>query len=195
MDFSLTVEQQAFRQTVRDFAEKVIGPRAEEMDETGEFPVDIVLQMGELGLFGLPFPEEYGGSGADFTTLCIAIEELARVDSSMAITLEAGVGLGAAPIAAYGTEEQRLRWLPDLCAGRTLAGFGLTEPDAGSDAGGTRTTARLDEGAGEWVIDGEKAFITNSGTPLTAFVTVTARTAPTVEGRPPEISAIGVPAG
>src|SRR5436309_9303915 len=159
MDFSLTVEQQAFRQTVRDFAEKVIGPRAEEMDETGEFPVDIVLQMGELGLFGLPFPEEYGGSGADFTTLCIAIEELARVDSSMAITLEAGVGLGAAPIAAYGTEEQRLRWLPDLCAGRALAGFGLTEPDAGSDAGASRTRAHRDDD--EWVIDGTKAFITN----------------------------------
>src|SRR5438067_6316681 len=144
MDFRLTSEQEAFRQTVRDFAEKVIGPRAEEMDESGEFPVDIVLQMGELGLFGLPFPEVYGGSGADFTTLCVAIEELARVDSSVAITLEAGVGLGAGPIAAYGTEAQRQEWLPDLCAGRALAAFGLTEPDAGSDAGASRTRAQKD---------------------------------------------------
>ena len=132
--------------------------------------------MGELGLFGIPFPEEYGGGGADLTTLCIAIEELGRVDQSMAITLEAGVGLGANPIYRFGTEEQRQQWLPDLCAGRALGGFGLTEPEAGSDAGGTRTKAVLDEAAGEWVIDGEKAFITNSGTAITSLVTVTART-------------------
>ena len=145
--------------------------------------------MGDLGLFGIPFPEEYGGGGGDLTTLCIAIEELARVDHSMAITLEAGVGLGANPIYQFGTEEQKQTWLPDLCAGRALGGFGLTEPEAGSDAGGTRTTAVLDEAAGEWVINGEKAFITNSGTDITSLVTVTARTGPG------EISTIIVPAG
>jgi butyryl-CoA dehydrogenase len=138
-------------------------------------------------LFGLPFPEEYGGGGADLTTLCIAIEEIARVDHSLAITLEAGVGLGANPIFSFGTEAQKHEWLPDLCAGRSLGAFGLTEPEAGSDAGGTRTKAALDDG--EWVIDGEKAFITNSGTPITTIVTITARTGPG------EISAIVVPAG
>jgi butyryl-CoA dehydrogenase len=145
--------------------------------------------MGDLGLFGLPFPVEYGGGGADLTTLCVAIEEIARVDHSMAITLEAGVGLGANPIYTFGTEEQRQRWLPDLCAGKALGGFGLTEPDAGSDAGGTRTRADLDTATNEWVINGEKAFITNSGTPITSIITVTARTGPG------EISAIVVPAG
>jgi butyryl-CoA dehydrogenase len=151
--------------------------------------------MGELGLFGLPFPEEYGGSGSDFTTLCVAIEELARVDQSMSITLEAGVGLGANPIFQFGTEEQRQRWLPDLCAGRALGGFGLTEPEAGSDAGGTRTRAVLDESTNEWVINGEKAFITNSGTELTSIVTITARTDPPGATGKPEISTIVVPAG
>jgi alkylation response protein AidB-like acyl-CoA dehydrogenase len=145
--------------------------------------------MGELGFFGLPFPEEYGGGGADLTTLCVAIEELARVDHSMAITLEAGVGLGANPIHRFGSEEQKQRWLPDLCAGRALGAFGLTEPEAGSDAGGTRTTATTDQSTGEWVISGEKAFITNSGTPITSLVTVTARTGPG------EITAILVPSG
>jgi len=145
--------------------------------------------MGELGLFGLVFPEAYGGSDAPFSTLCIAIEEIGRVDQSLGITLSAGVGLGANPIFQFGTEEQRQRWLPDLVAGRALGGFGLTEPGAGSDAGGTRTTAALDDASHEWVIDGEKAFITNSGTELTSLVTVTARTAPG------EISAIVVPAG
>src|SRR6476646_3235637 len=178
MDFDLSDEQQAFRKVVRDFAEAEIAPHAEAWDRDHTFPVDVVLKMGELGLFGLPFPEEYGGSGADLTTLCIAIEELARVDHSIAITLEAGVGLGANPIYSFGTEAQKQQWLPDLCAGRTLGGFGLTEPEAGSDAGGTRTKAVLDEAAGEWVIDGEKAFITTSGTAITAFVTVTARTGP-----------------
>ncbi len=189
MSFEFSDEQEQFRKVVRDFAETAIAPHAEEWDRDHTFPVDTVLAMGELGLFGLPFPEEYGGSGADFATLCIAIEELGRVDQSMAITLEAGVGLGANPIMEFGTEEQRQRWLPDLVAGKTLGGFGLTEPDAGSDAGGTRTTAVLDEGTNEWVINGEKAFITNSGTPITSIVTVTARTGPG------EISAIVVPAG
>jgi alkylation response protein AidB-like acyl-CoA dehydrogenase len=145
--------------------------------------------MGDLGLFGIPFPEEYGGGGGDLTMLCIAIEELARVDHSMAITLEAGVGLGANPIHRFGTEEQKQTWLPDLCAGRALGGFGLTEPEAGSDAGGTRTTAVLSDDGSEWLLNGEKAFITNSGTEITSLVTVTART-----GRG-EISAIVVPAG
>jgi short-chain 2-methylacyl-CoA dehydrogenase len=188
VEFEYREEDEAFRKVVRDFAEREIAPYAEEWDRDHVFPVDAVLAMGELGLFGLPFPEEYGGSASTFTTLCIAIEELARVDSSMAITLEAGVGLGAAPIANFGTEAQRERWLPDLCAGRTLAGFGLTEPDAGSDAAATRTRAVPD--GEEWVIDGAKAFITNSGTPITSLVTVTARTGPG-----DEITAIIVPAG
>ena len=189
MDFELSDEQEQFRKVVRDFATAEIAPHCEAWDRDHTFPTDVVLAMGELGLFGLPFPEEYGGSAAEFSTLCLAIEELARVDQSMAITLEAGVGLGANPIFQFGTEEQRQTWLPDLVAGRTLGGFGLTEPDAGSDAGGTRTTATLDEASGEWVINGEKAFITNSGTDITSIVTVTARTGPG------EISTIVVPAG
>jgi len=187
--FELTEEQEALRTLVREFAQAEIAPHAEAWDREHTFPVDVVQQMGELGLFGLPFPEEYGGGGADLTTLCVAIEELARVDHSMAITLEAGVGLGANPIFSFGTEAQKQRWLPDLCAGRTLGAFGLTEPEAGSDAGGTRTKATLDEASGEWVIDGEKAFITNSGTPITSIITITVRTGPG------EISAIVVPAG
>ena len=158
-------------------------------DRDHAFPLDTVLAMGELGLFGIPFPAEHGGGDGDLTTLCVAIEELARWDQSMAITLEAGVGLGAMPIYRFGTETQKQTWLPDLCAGRALGAFGLTEPDAGSDAGGTRTRATLDEAAQEWVIDGEKAFITNSGTPITALITVTARTGPG------EISTIVVLAG
>jgi butyryl-CoA dehydrogenase len=187
--FELSEEQEALRSLVRDFAQAEIAPHAEAWDRDHVFPVDVVLRMGELGLFGLPFPEEYGGGGADLTTLCIAIEELARVDHSMAITLEAGVGLGANPIYSFGSEEQKQRWLPDLCAGRALGAFGLTEPEAGSDAGGTRTKAVLDAATDEWVIDGEKAFITNSGTPITSIITVTARTGAG------EISAIVVPAG
>jgi butyryl-CoA dehydrogenase len=187
-----TDEQEALRKVVRDFAEGEIAPHAERWDAEHTFPTDVVLAMGELGLFGIPFPEEYGGGGADLTTLCIAIEELGRVDQSLAITLEAGVGLGASPIYRFGTEAQRQEWLPDLLAGRTIAGFGLTEPDAGSDAGRTRTTARLD--GGDWVIDGEKAFITNSGTPITSLVTVTARTGGSGAGTA-EISTILVPAG
>ncbi|HRA34529.1 MAG TPA: acyl-CoA dehydrogenase family protein [Acidimicrobiales bacterium] len=195
MDFDLPSETEQFRAVVRDFADREIAPNAEEWDRDHRFPIEVVEQMGELGLFGLPFPEQYGGSGSDFLTLCVAIEEIARVDQSLAITLEAGVGLGANPISQFGTEEQRQRWLPDLCAGRALGGFGLTEPDAGSDAGGTRTRAVLDEAAGEWVINGEKAFITNSGTEMTSIVTITARTDDPDAGGRPEISAIVVPAG
>ena len=205
MDFDLTDEQESFRKVVRDFAQHELAPHVEQWDREHTFPVDTVLAMGELGLFGLPFPAEYGGSDSDFTTLCLAIEELGRVDQSLGVTLEAGVGLGANPIYTFGTEEQKQAWLPDLCAGRALGGFGLTEPEAGSDAGGTRTRARLDEATGEWVIDGEKAFITNSGTTITSLVTITARTdtARTDTARTdktagtgkPEISTIIVPAG
>ncbi|HEX2576792.1 MAG TPA: acyl-CoA dehydrogenase family protein [Aquihabitans sp.] len=195
MDFDFSDETEQFRKVVRDFAETAVAPHAEAWDRDHTFPTDVVLAMGELGLFGLPFPEEYGGSGSDFTTLCVAIEELARVDQSIAITLEAGVGLGTNPIFQFGTEEQRQTWLPDLCAGRALGGFGLTEPEAGSDAGGTRTRATYDESTDEWVLNGEKAFITNSGTDITSIVTVTARTdAPGASGKP-EISTIVVPAG
>jgi butyryl-CoA dehydrogenase len=187
MDFALSDEHEAFRAVVRDFAETEIAPHAGEWDRDHRFPVETVLAMGELGLFGLVFPEDVGGAGADFTTLCIAIEEIGRVDQSLGITLSAGVGLGAGPIHRFGTTAQRERWLTDLVAGRSLGAFGLTEPDAGSDAGATRTKARLD--GDEWVVDGEKAYITNSGTPITSIVTVTARTAPD------EISAIVVPSG
>jgi len=187
VDFEFTEEHRAFRKVVRDFAEAEIAPHAEKWDRTHEFPTKAVQKMGDLGLFGLPFSEEYGGSGADFTTLCIAIEELGRVDQSVALTLEAGVGLGINPIHEFGNAEQKATWLPDLIAGRTLAGFGLTEPDAGSDAGATRTRAELD--GDEWVINGAKAFITNSGTDITSIVTITALTGPD------EISAIIVPSG
>jgi short/branched chain acyl-CoA dehydrogenase len=190
MDFDLTTEQLEFRRAVREFADEVIAPRAEEMDRAEEFPIDIVKQMGELGLFGLPFPEEYGGQGSDFLTFCLAVEEIARVDSSMAITLEAAVGLGANPIYADGTEEQKQRWLVPMARGEILGAFGLTEPGGGSDAGSTKTTARLENG--EWVINGSKAFITNSGTAITKLVTVTAVTGE-VEGGHKEISAIIVP--
>ena len=192
MDFDFTDEQQEFRKAVREFATEVIAPRAEEMDRQGELPLDIVKQMGEMGLFGLPFPEEYGGQGADFTTLCIAIEELARVDSSMAITLEAGVGLGANPIYMEGTEEQKQRWLVPMCRGEILGALGLTEAGGGTDAASTATTARLEDG--EWVINGAKAFITNSGTEISGLVTITAVTGEGEDGRK-EISAIIVPTG
>jgi short/branched chain acyl-CoA dehydrogenase len=192
VDFDLTEEQRDFRAAVREFAEDVIRPRAEEMDRLEEFPLDIVKQMGEMGLFGLPFPEKYGGQGSDFLTFCVAVEELARVDSSMAITLEAGVGLGANPIYAEGTEEQKQRWLVPMCRGEILGAFGLTEPGGGSDAGATRTAARLQDG--QWVINGSKAFITNSGTDITGLVTITAVTGEQERGRK-EISAIIVPTG
>lgn len=180
-------EHVAFRKVMRDFADSEIAPHAREWDRARVFPLGAVAKMGDLGLFGLPFDERYGGSNSDFTTLCIAIEELARVDQSIAITLEAAVGLGINPIAEYGTDEQRSRWLPDLIAGRALAGFGLTEPDAGSDAAATRTRASLSDGT--WVVNGSKAFITNSGTAITSLVTITARTGPD------EVSAIIIPAG
>ena len=176
---------------VREFAEQVVAPQAYEADRTHTLNIDVVRQMGDLGLFGLPFPEEHGGQGGDYLALGIAIEALARVDQSIAITLEAGVSLGAMPIHRFGTEEQKAEYLPSLLAGEALAGFGLTEPEAGSDAGATRTTARLD--GGEWVIDGTKQFITNSGTAITRFVTVTAVTGES-EGRK-EISTIIVPNG
>jgi alkylation response protein AidB-like acyl-CoA dehydrogenase len=192
MDFDLSPEQQEFRAAVREFAQDVIAPRAEEMDRLEEFPVDIVKQMGELGLFGLPFPEEYGGQGSDFLTFAIAVEEIARIDSSMAITLEAAVGLGANPLFHFGTEEQKQRWLVPMCRGEILGAFGLTEPGGGSDAAATKTTARLEDG--QWVINGSKAFITNSGTEITGLVTVTAVTGQGAKGRK-EISTIIVPAG
>jgi len=192
MTFELTAEHEAFRKVVRDFAEAEIAPHAHRWDREHHFPVDVVRQMGDLGLFGIVAPEEYGGAGGDFTSLCVAIEELGRVDQSMGITLSAGVGLGINPILSFGSAEQKERFLPDLVAGRALAGFGLTEPEAGSDAGATRTRARLE--GGEWVIDGSKAFITNSGTEITTVVTVTARTGQTADGRP-EISAVLVPSG
>jgi short-chain 2-methylacyl-CoA dehydrogenase len=191
MDFDLSLEQQEFRTAVREFAEEVVAPRAEEMDRVEELPLDIVKQMGEMGLFGLPFPEEYGGQGSDFLTLVIAIEELARIDSSIAITLEAGVGLGANPIHAFGTEEQKQRWLVPMCRGEILGAFGLTEPGGGSDAGATKTSARLENG--RWVINGSKAFITNSGTAISKVCSITAVTGEQQNGRK-EISAIIVPA-
>jgi alkylation response protein AidB-like acyl-CoA dehydrogenase len=187
MSFELSEDHETFRKVVRDFAESEIAPHVAKWDREHHFPGDLVHKMGELGLFGLHAPEEFGGAGADFTTLCVAIEELGRVDQSVGITLEAAVGLGINPILTYGTDEQKQRWLPDLVAGRTLAAFGLTEPEAGSDAGATKTRAVLD--GGEWVINGSKAFITNSGTAITSVVTVTARTGAE------EISAIMVPSG
>lgn len=196
MTFELAPEHEQFRRTVRDFAEKEIAPHAAQWDRDHHFPVDVVHKMGDLGLFGLTAPEEYGGAGltgaeGGFTSLCIAIEELGRVDQSMAITLEAAVGLGINPILTFGTEEQKQTWLPDLVAGRTLAGFGLTEPGAGSDAGATKTRATLADG--DWVVNGSKQFITNSGSSITSVVSITAKTGE-VDGRA-EISAILVPAG
>ncbi|MDY0982757.1 acyl-CoA dehydrogenase family protein [Microbacterium sp. CFBP9023] len=190
----LTDEERELAAMVREFAETVVAPQSYEADRTHTLSMDVVAQMGDLGLFGLPFPEEYGGQGGDYMALGIAIEALGRVDQSIAITLEAGVSLGAMPVFRFGTEEQKQEYLPDLLAGRALAGFGLTEPEAGSDAGATRTTARLD--GDEWVIDGSKQFITNSGTPITRFVTVTAVTAVTGnEGGRKQISTIIVPNG
>lgn len=187
MDFAFNDEHEALRAMVREFAESRIAPNAEAWDRDHYFPTDVVREMGELGLFGITADERWGGAGADFTNLCIAIEELARVDQSMAITLEAGVSLGINPIHEFGSEELKEQWLPDLVAGRALAGFGLTEPGAGSDAAATATRAVLD--GDEWVINGSKAFITNSGTDITSLVTITARTGPD------EISCIVVPAG
>ena len=190
--FELSKEHEDFRRVVREFAAERVAQHVAQWDAEHRFPVELVPEMGDLGLFGLVVPEEYGGADGDFTSLCVAIEELGRVDQSVGITLSAGVGLGINPILTFGSAEQKERWLPDLVAGRALAGFGLTEPEAGSDAGATRTRARLD--GGEWVVDGAKAFITNSGTAITSVVTVTARTGDRPDGRP-EISAIMVPSG
>jgi alkylation response protein AidB-like acyl-CoA dehydrogenase len=194
--FTLSVEQEALRSTVEQFAREVVAPVIGGHYERGEFPYDIVAKMGKLGLFGLPFPEDYGGMGGDYFALCLALHELARVDSSVAITLEAAVALGAMPIYRFGTAAQKDRWLPELCQGDRLAAFGLTEPGGGSDIpGGMRTTARLD--GDEWVIDGSKAFITNAGTAITSLVSVLAWTGPPPEGpgAAREISAIMVPSG
>ena len=191
---NLPEELEALRRTVEEFAHDVVAPKIGDLYERDEFPYDIVRQMGEMGLFGLPFPEEHGGMGGDYFALCLVLEELARVDSSVAITLEAGVSLGAMPIFRFGTEEQKAEWLPRLCSGEVLGAFGLTEPGGGSDAGATTTTARLSDDGTEWVVNGTKAFITNSGTDVTGLVTVTAVTGVDDEGRK-EISSIIVPSG
>ena len=198
ISFSLDDEHEALRSTVMDFARTAVAPVIGAFYERNEFPYELVAGMGKIGLFGLPFPEEYGGMGGDYFAFCLALHELARVDSSVAITLEAGVALGAMPIYRYGTDEQRARWLPELCRGERLAAFGLTEPGGGSDiAGGMRTTARLEKGDGEageeWVINGSKAFITNSGTSITSAITMLAITGRS--GGRAEISSIIVPAG
>jgi butyryl-CoA dehydrogenase len=197
MSFELSPEHEQFRRSVREFAQAEIAPHAAQWDRDHHFPTEVVQKMGALGLMGLTAPEEYGGAGlagedGGFTSLCLAIEEIGRVDQSMGITLEAAVGLGINPILTYGTDEQKEQWLPDLVAGQRLAGFGLTEPGAGSDAGATRTKAVLD--GGEWVVNGAKQFITNSGSDITSVVTVTARTGEREDGRP-EISTIIVPSG
>jgi short/branched chain acyl-CoA dehydrogenase len=194
MDFRLSSEQEALRESVRDFAREVVAPVIAEHYETHTFPYEVIRQMGKMGLFGLPFAEEHGGMGGDYFALCLALEELARVDSSVAITLEAAVSLGAMPIYRFGTDEQKARWLPKLLSGEALAGFGLTEPGFGSDAGGTQTRAVLDEATNEWVINGSKAFITNSGTDITSLVTVTAVTGTRPDGGK-ELSTIIVPSG
>ncbi len=188
-DFGLNEEHSELRETVRRFAVDRIAPVIADYYDRHEFPYDLVKQMGAMGLFGLPFPSDLGGMDGDYMALCIALEELARVDSSVAITLEAAISLGAMPIYRFGNEEQKKKWLPALIAGENLAAFGLTEATSGSDAGRIRTTATLDESAGEWVINGGKVFITNSGTSITSMVTVTAMTGPD------EISTIIVPSG
>jgi len=187
MDFDLNDEQRLLRDTVRDFARNEVAPRAAELDATKSFPYELVGMLGELGLMGIPFPVEYGGGGADNLSYALAVEELARIDSSVAITMAAHTSLGTMPIYLWGDDSQREEWLPQLCSGQRLAAFGLTEPEAGSDAGNTRTRARLDDG--EWVIDGAKQFITNAGTEISACVTITARTGDD------EISNIIVPNG
>jgi alkylation response protein AidB-like acyl-CoA dehydrogenase len=192
MNFDLSPDHELIRRTVREFAVGEVAPVAEELDRTKSFPYEIVAQLGKLGLMGIPFPEEYGGGGGDTLAYALAVEELTRVDSSVAITLCAHTSLGTQPIYLFGTEEQKREWMPQLCSGERLGAFGLTEPEAGSDAGNTRTRARLDgegSGSGEWVIDGAKQFITNAGTDISGVVCITAVTGdgsdPT---RPKEIS-------
>jgi short/branched chain acyl-CoA dehydrogenase len=193
LSYKLDEEHEELRKSVAEFARDVVAPVIGDLYERGEFPYDIVAQMGRMGLFGLPVPEEYGGMGGDYLALCLALEELARVDSSVAITLEAGVSLGIMPIYRFGTAEQKREWLPSLCSAERLGAFGLTEPGGGTDvAGAMRTRARLEDG--EWVIDGSKSFITNSGTSITAVVGVAAVTGTRENGKP-EISTILVPSG
>ena len=187
MNLDLTQEHELVRQTVREFSEQRVAPAAEELDREGRFPYELVAELAELGLMGMTIPEKYGGGGADTVSYAIAVEELTRIDSSVAITVAAHHSLGTLPIYYYGSEEQRLEWLPDLASGRKLAAFGLTEAGAGSDAGNTRTTAELEDG--RWVINGSKMFITNAGTDITSCVTITARTGED------EISNIVVPNG
>src|SRR6202035_2088855 len=192
MDFDLSDEKRLLRSTVREFAEQEIAPVAEELDRTHSFPYEIVARLAELDLMGIPFPTEYGGGGGDSLSYALVVEELARVDSSVAITLCAHTSLGTQPIYLFGNEQQKQDWLPRLCSGEILGAFGLTEPEAGSDAGNTRTRARLD--GGEWVIDGTKQFITHSGTAISGGVCITGATgAPPAAAR--EISNILVPNG
>jgi short/branched chain acyl-CoA dehydrogenase len=195
MDFDLSPDHELIRRTVREFAEGEVAPVAEELDRTKSFPYEIVAQLGRMGLMGIPFPEEYGGSGGDTLAYALAVEELTRVDSSVAITLCAHTSLGTQPIYLFGSEEQKREWMPQLCSGAKLGAFGLTEPEAGSDAGNTRTHARLEDG--EWVIDGAKQFITNAGTDISGVVCITAVTG--AQGgdpaQPKEISNIIVPNG
>ncbi len=191
MNFDLTSTQEDLRGLARSFADEVVAPKAADYDVSGDFPYDIVAKMGDLGFFGLPFPEEVGGVGGDFLSYCLVLEELARADASVAITLEAAVSLGITPIVRFGSEEQRAKWLPDLLAGKRLWAFGLTEPGAGSDAYGTATRARHE--GDEWVINGRKAFITNAGTDISAGVTITAVTGET--GGKREISTIAIERG
>src|SRR5918911_3485010 len=172
MDFDLSPEQRLIQETVRDFARAEVAPVAEELDREHRFPYEIVAKLGELGLMGIPFPEDFGGGGADTLSYALAIEELARIDSSVCITVAAHTSLGTMGIYLWGTDEQKREWLPLLCSGEKLAAFGLTEPEAGSDAGATRTTARLEDG--QWVINGAKQFITNAGTDVSRCVTITA---------------------
>src|SRR5438309_9425224 len=174
MNFDLSPEHELLRETVRRFALQRVAPVAEELDREARFPYELVSELAELGLMGMTIPEEYGGAGTDTLSYAIAIEELTRTDSSVAITVAAHHSLGTLPIYYFGTEEQKREWLPDLASGRKLAAFGLTEPDAGSDAGATRTRAELSDG--QWVVNGSKIFITNAGTDITACVTITART-------------------
>lgn len=192
MTFALSREHETFRRTVREFAEAEVAPHVAQWDKDHHFPLDLVKKMGDLGLFGLTAPDEFGGADGDFTSLCVAIEELGRVDQSIGITLEAAVGLGINPVLTFGTQEQKERWLPDLVAGQALAAFGLTEPGAGSDASATKTRAELD--GDEWVVNGAKQFITNSGSDITSLVTVTARTG-TRDNGSPELSTIIIPSG
>jgi alkylation response protein AidB-like acyl-CoA dehydrogenase len=191
VNFDLSPEQQLLRETVRDFARAEVAPVAEELDREKRFPYEIVAKMGELGLMGIPFPEEYGGGGADTLSYVLAVEELARIDSSVCITMAAHTSLGTMPIHLWGSDEQKAEWLPQLCTGKRLGSFGLTEPEAGSDAGNVRTTARLENG--EWVVNGAKQFITNSGTDISGCVSITAVTGE-VNGRR-EISNMIVPTG